>query len=143
MKTNAEVAREFARGRNAQGGNIASIYGNLYSYSTKIAVMYGGTILLTCNDYSATTARHKLHLRRAAGAAGDAIFEVPEIDNTTTGATERNRAYLRNLVEFWRGKMDRSRNDRTRIYYRYQMDAAADKATAFEEWTSKEEEDAK
>jgi hypothetical protein len=139
MKTNAEVARDFARGRNAKGGNIASSYGYLYSYSTKIAAMYGGVILMTCDDYSATTARHKLHLRRAAAAAGDAIFEVPAIDNTTTGATERNRAYLRNLVEFWRGKMDRARNDRTRVYYRRQMDAAADNVTAFEEWTSKEE----
>lgn len=138
MKTNAEVAREFARGRNAKGGNIASIYGNLYSYSTRIAAMYGGVILMSCEDYSATTARHKLHLRRAAGAAGDAIFEVPEIE-TTTGAIERNRAYLRNLVEFWRGKMDRARNDRTRVYYRTQMEGAADNATAFEEWTRNEE----
>lgn len=134
MKTNAEVAREFARGRNAQGGNIASSYGYLYSYSTKIAAMYGGTILMTCDDFSATTARHKLHLRRAAGAAGDAIFEVPEIDNITTGAIARNRAYLWNLVEFWRGKMDRARNDRTRIYYRYQMDRAEDSAAGYDEF---------
>lgn len=138
MKTNAEVAREFARGRNAQGGHIASRYGYLYSYSTKIAAMYGGAILMTCEDYSATTARHKLHLRRGAAAAGSVIFEVPEID-TTTGAIERNRAYLWNLVEFWRGKMDRARNDRSRVYYRAQMDAAEDNATAFEEWTRKEE----
>lgn len=134
MKTNAEVAREFARGRNAQGGNIASRYGYLYSYATKIAAIYGGTILITCEDYSATTARHKLHLRRAAGAAGEAIFEVPEIDNTTTGATERNRAYLWNLVEFWRGKMERARNDRTRISYRYQMDRAEESAAGYDEF---------
>lgn len=142
MKTNAEVAREFARGRNAKGGNIASSFGYLYSYSTKIAAMYGGVILLTCNDYSATTARHKLHLRRAAAAAGDAIFEVPEIDNTTAGATERNRAHLWDLVEFWRGKMDRARNDRTRVYYRHQMDAAAEVATAYD-WLTCTEEGAK
>ena len=134
MKTNAEVAREFARGRNAKGGNVVSSYGYLYSYFTKIAAMYGGTILMTCNDYSATTARHKLHLKRAADAAGDAIIEVPEIDNTTTGAIARNRAYLRNRVEFWRGKMDRARNDRTRVYYRYQIDRAEESATGYDEF---------
>ena len=134
MKTNAEVAREFARGRNANGGHISSHYGNLYSYTTKIAAMYGGTILMTCEDYSATTARHKLHLTRAAGAAGAAIFEVPEIDIATKGASERNSTYLRNLVEFWRGKMDRARNDRTRIYYRYQIDRAEESATGYDEF---------
>lgn len=136
MKTNAEVAREFARGRNAQGGNIVSSYGNLYSYSTRIAAMYGGIILLSCEDYSATTARHKLHIRRAAAAAGEILFEVPAIDIARAGATERNRAYLRNLVEFWRGKMDRARNDRTRIYYRTQMEGAAESADSFEDFVS-------
>lgn len=133
MKTNAEVAREFARGNNAYGGHIASRNGDLYSYSTRIAAMYGGVILMSCEDYSATTARHKLHLRRAAAADGELIFEVPEIDTTTTRATERNRAYLRNQVEFWRGKMDRARNDRTRVYYRAQMDAAAENAECFDD----------
>lgn len=133
MKTNAEVAREFARGRNAQGGHIASSCGNLYSYSTRIAAMYGGVILMSCENYSATTARHKFHLRRAAGEVGEIIFEVPAIDIARAGATERNRAYLRNLVEFWRGKMDRARNDRTRVYFRAQMDAAAENAEYFDD----------
>lgn len=134
MKTNAEVAREFARGNNAYGGHIVSRDGDMYSYSTKIAAMYGGVILMTCEDYSATTARHKLHLRRAAAAAGELIFEVPEIDTSTTRATERNRAYLRNLVEFWRGKMDRARNDRTRVFYRTQMEGAAESAEGFDDF---------
>lgn len=132
MKTNAEVTRDFVRGENSKGGNIRSISGDLYSYATRIATNYGGVILVTCNDYSATTARHKLHLMRAAGAAGAAIFEVPSIDITRPGATERNRAYMRNLVEFWRGKLDRARNDRTRIYYRERMSSAADDAMNFD-----------
>lgn len=132
---NYDTARAFVRELEMKAGNLESYNNNgvsaLRSYSTCIAVNCGGTILMDCKYYSATTARHKFHTRRAAAAAGLAIFEVPYIFPDCDAKRERNLSYLRNNVMFWRGKLERARTDRNRAYYRAQLKRAEDDAEAY------------
>ena len=65
MKTNFEVATAFAYGHSAKAGHLYTNGNKITSYSTMIAQRVGEAILMTSRNYSNTTARHKLHNRRA------------------------------------------------------------------------------
>lgn len=94
---NPETANAFVLGYEMQGSNLYSNGNNIYSYNTEIASNCKGVILLNCRDYSNTTQRHKLHIRRAANAQRVKLFEVPVCYNwngLTPEQHEQNITYL-------------------------------------------------
>lgn len=109
---NANTANAFVLGYEMQGSNLYTNGNNIYSYSTEIASNCKGVILLNSRDYSNTTQRHKLHIRRAANAHKVTIFEVPFIswygEPTATQHTA-NIEYLTGKAEEARRKGQRAR----------------------------------
>lgn len=109
---NANTANAFVLGYEMQGSNLYTNGNNIYSYSTEIASNCKGVILLNSRDYSNTTQRHKLHIRRAANAHKVTVFEVPFIswygEPTATQHTA-NIEYLTGKAEEARRKGQRAR----------------------------------
>ena len=109
---NTETATAFVLGYEMQGSNLYSNGNNIFSYSTEIASNCKGVILLNCRDYSNTTQRHKLHIRRAANAHKVTIFEVPFISwygEPTETQHAANIEYLTSKAEDARKKGQRAR----------------------------------
>lgn len=109
---NPETATAFVLGYEMQGSNLYSNGNNIYSYSTEIASNCKGVILLNSRDYSNTTKRHKLHIRRAANAHKVTIFEVPFISwygEPTATQHAANIEYLTSKAEEARQKGLRAR----------------------------------
>ena len=106
---NTETANAFVQGYEMQGSNLYSFGDICRSYSTVIASKEKGCILLTSYDYSNTTQRHKLHIRRAANVP---LFEVPNCYNwngLTKAQHEENLQYLLEEAETLAAKADRAR----------------------------------
>ena len=109
---NANTANAFVLGYEMQGSNLYSNGNNIFSYSTEIASNCKGVILLNCRDYSNTTQRHKLHIRRAANAHKVTVFEVPFISwygEPTATQHAANMEYLTSKAEEARKKGQRAR----------------------------------
>lgn len=109
---NPETATAFVLGYEMQGSNLYSNGSNIFSYSTEIASNCKGVILLNCRDYSNTTQRHKLHIRRAANAHKVKVFEVPFISwygEPTATQHAANVEYLLKQAETMKAKADRAR----------------------------------
>ena len=109
---NANTANAFVLGHEMQGSNLYTNGDNIYSYSTEIASNCKGVILLNCRDYSNTTQRHKLHIRRAANAHRVKLFEVPFISwygEPTATQHAANVEYLTGKAEEARKKGQRAR----------------------------------
>ena len=115
MKTNEQVATAFAHGYSAKAGHLYTNGKEITSYWTMIAQRIGATILMTSCDYSNTTARHKLHIRRACKILD--LFEVPNINPTTQADHESNAQYLRNEATQALRQAERARTDRNRSIY--------------------------
>jgi len=134
---NTETATAFVLGYEMQGSNLYSNGNNIFSYSTEIASNCKGVILLNCRDYSNTTQRHKLHIRRAANAHKVTVFEVPVCYNwhgLTPDQHRTNVEYLLKEAETMRAKADRART--YKAFYRLQEEkyrqAAEDYKNTFE-----------
>lgn len=109
---NANTANAFVLGYEMQGSNLYTNGNNIYSYSTEIASNCKGVILLNSRDYSNTTQRHKLHIRRAANAHKVTVFEVPFISwygEPTATQHAANLEYLTSKAEEARQKGLRAR----------------------------------
>ena len=118
---NANTANAFVLGYEMQGSNLYTNGNNIYSYSTEIASNCKGVILLNSRDYSNTTQRHKLHIRRAANAQKVKLFEVPICYNwhgLTPEQHEQNLLHLLRQAETMRAKADRART--YKAFYRLQ-----------------------
>lgn len=118
---NANTANAFVLGYEMQGSNLYTNGNNIYSYSTEIASNCNGVILLNSRDYSNTTQRHKLHIRRAANAHKVTVFEVPFISwygEPTATQHAANVEYLLKEAETMRAKADRARTYKS--FYRLQ-----------------------
>lgn len=118
---NTETATAFVLGYEMQGSNLYSNGNNIYSYITEIASNCKGVILLNSRDYSNTTKRHKLHIRRAANAHKVKVFEVPFISwygEPTATQHAANLEYILQEAETMRAKADRARTYKT--FYRLQ-----------------------
>lgn len=116
---NPETANAFVLGYEMQGSNLYTNGNNIYSYSTEIASHCKGVILLNCRDYSSTTQRHKLHIRRAANAHKVTIFEVPFVSwygEPTATQHAANIEYLTGKAEEAQRKGQRART-RKAIYF--------------------------
>lgn len=123
MKTgnNPTTAAAFVKMQEMKGSNFYAFEDICKSYNTIIASHQNGVILLTSYDYSNTTQRHKLHIRRAANAQKVKLFEVPVCYNwhgLTPEQHEKNLAYILNEAETMRAKADRARTYKT--FYRLQ-----------------------
>ena len=123
MKTgnNPETATAFVKMQEMKGSNFYAFEDICKSYNTIIASHQNGVILLTSYDYSNTTQRHKLHIRRAASAQKVKLFEVPVCYNwngLTPEQHEQNITYLLRQAETMRAKADRARTYKT--FYRLQ-----------------------
>jgi hypothetical protein len=121
MKTgnNPETATAFVNMQEMKGSNFYALETICKSYNTIIASHEKGVILLTSYDYSNTTQRHKLHIRRAA--KNTTLFEVPICYNwngLTPDQHRENVAYLLREAETMRAKADRARTYKT--FYRLQ-----------------------
>lgn len=115
MKTNEQVATAFAYGYSAKAGHLYTNGNKIISYWTMIAQRIGDAILMTSRNYSNTTARHKLHIRRACEMLG--LFEVPNINPTTRADHESNAQYLRDEAQQARRQAEKARTDRNRSIY--------------------------
>lgn len=115
MKTNEQVATAFAYGYSAEAGHLYTNGNEITSYWTRIAQRIGAAILMTSRNYSNTTARHKLHIRRACKMLE--LFEVPNINPTTQADHESNAQYLRDEAQQARRQAERARTDRNRSIY--------------------------
>lgn len=115
MKTNEQVATAFAYGYSAEAGHLYTNGNEITSYWTIIAQRIGKAILMTSRNYSNTTARHKLHIRRACKMLE--LFEVPNINPTTQADHESNAQYLRDEAQQARRQAERARTDRNRSIY--------------------------
>ena len=118
MKTgnNPETAKAFVKMQEMKGSNFYALETICKSYSTVIASHEKGVILLTAYDYSNTTQRHKLHIRRAAREEGVKVFEVPICYNwngLTTDQHRENIAYLLKEADTLRAKADRARTNKS------------------------------
>ena len=123
MKTgnNPTTAAAFVNMQEMKGSNFYAFEDICKSYNTIIASHQNGVILLTCNDYSNTTQRHKLHIRRAAAAQKVKLFEVPICYNwhgLTPEQHEKNLLHLLKQAETMRAKADRART--YKAFYRLQ-----------------------
>jgi len=123
MKTgnNTETATAFVKMQEMKGSNFYAFEDICKSYNTIIASHQNGVILLNSRDYSNTTQRHKLHIRRAANAQKVKLFEVPICYNwngLTRDQHEKNITYILNEAETMRAKADRARTHKT--FYRLQ-----------------------
>lgn len=123
MKTgnNPTTATAFVNMQEMKGSNFYAFEDICKSYNTIIASHQNGVILLTSYDYSNTTQRHKLHIRRAAH--GKTLFEVPVCYNwhgLTPEQHEQNILYLLKQAETMRAKADRARTYKT--FYRLQAE---------------------
>lgn len=121
MKTgnNPETATAFVKMQEMKGSNFYAFEDICKSYNTIIASHQNGVILLTSYDYSNTTQRHKLHIRRAAGEKK--LFEVPICYNwhgLTPDQHRTNVEYLLKEAETMRAKADRARTNKS--FYRLQ-----------------------
>lgn len=119
MRTNKDTATAFVEMQEATGSNLISLGSTCVSYRTIIASHQNGIILLTSHDYSNTTQRYKLHIRRAANAQRVTVFEVPECYNwngLTKEQHQKNISYLLDEAETMRAKADRART--YKAYYR-------------------------
>ena len=118
---NTETAQAFINNEEMHGSNLYACGNICKSYDTIIASHANGVILLTSRNYSVTTQRHKLHIRRAATAQKVKIFEVPicyDWKGLTPDQHERNISYLLSEAETMRAKADRARN--YKAFYRLQ-----------------------
>lgn len=118
MKTNNPTTAEaFVNYRSAEGNNLRSYGGDIWSYRTMIAQNVNGVIMLTSRDYSNTTQRHKLHIRRAAADAHRVLFEVVNINPTSPKEHNENYNYLLEVAQGYKAKTDRARTDANRQRY--------------------------
>lgn len=118
MKTNNPTTAEaFVNYRNAEGSNLRSYGSDIWSYRTMIAQNVNGAILLTFRDYSNTTQRHKLHIRRAAQEAQRVLFEVVNINPTKPEEHKDNYNYLLEIARGYKAKADRARTEANRQRY--------------------------
>lgn len=118
---NPETATAFVNMQEMKGSNFYAFEDICKSYNTIIASHQNGAILLTSYDYSNTTQRHKLDIRRAANAQKVKLFEVPICYNwhgLTKDQHEKNLTYILNEAETMRAKADRARVYKT--FYRLQ-----------------------
>jgi len=123
MKTgnNTETATAFVKMQEMKGSNFYAFEDICKSYNTIIASHQNGVILLNSRDYSNTTQRHKLHIRRAATAQNVTLFEVPICYNwngLTRDQHTANVEYLLKQAETMRAKADRARTYKS--FYRLQ-----------------------
>ena len=121
MKRGNNIATAFVQGYEMQGSNLYSFGDICRSYSTVIASKEKGYILLTCYNYSNTTQRHKLHIRRAARQEAVKLFEVPICYNwhgLTSDQHEKNVSYLMEKAETMKAKADRARTKKA--FYKLQ-----------------------
>lgn len=127
---NQQTATAFINFQDCKGSNLTSYGSEIFSYRTQIATHQDGAILLTYKDYSSTTQRHKLHIRRAAAAANVATFEVPFI-NPDEKQHSQNYLYLLSLAAGLVEKMKRARKPETRRRYNAAALAAQDTAANY------------
>lgn len=111
MKTgnNPSTAKAFVNYQEMKGSNLYSFGDICKSYNTIIASHTNGVILLTSYDYSNTTQRHKLHIKRAANCK---LFEVPICYNwngLTTDQHKKNLSYLLEQAETMEQKANKAR----------------------------------
>lgn len=132
---NPETATAFINMQEMTGSNFYAFKDICKSYNTIIASHQNGVILLTSYDYSNTTQRHKLHIRRAAEEKK--LFEVPICYNwngLTRDQHEKNISFLLEQAETMRAKADRARTNTA--FYRLQEEkyrqAAEDYKNTFE-----------
>ena len=139
MKTgnNPTTATAFVNMQEMKGSNFYAFEDICKSYNTIIASHQNGVILLNSRDYSNTTQRHKLHIRRAANAQKVKLFEVPVCYNwhgLTNDQHATNIEYLLKEAETMRAKADRARTNKA--FYRLQEEkyrqAAEDYKNTFE-----------
>lgn len=139
MKTgnNPTTATAFINMQEMKGSNFYAFEDICKSYNTIIASHQNGVILLNSRDYSNTTQRHKLHIRRAAGQKAVKLFEVPVCYNwhgLTPDQHRTNVEYLLKEAETMRAKADRARTYKS--FYRLQEEkyrqAAEDYKNTFE-----------
>ena len=120
---NPETATAFVKMQEMKGSNFYAFEDICKSYNTIIASHQNGVILLTSYDYSNTTKRHKLHIRRAANAQKVKLFEVPICYNwngLTPDQHRMNVEYLLKQAETMRAKAEKARTNR--LYYQLQED---------------------
>ena len=109
---NPETATAFINMSEMIGSNFYAFEDICKSYNTIIASHQNGVILLNSRDYSNTTQRHKLHIRRAANAQRVTLFEVPVCYNWHGLTNEQHAAnieYLTGKAEDARRKGQRAR----------------------------------
>ena len=134
---NPETATAFIDMSEMIGSNFYAFEDICKSYNTIIASHQNGVILLNSRDYSNTTQRHKLHIRRASTAQKVKLFEVPVCYNwhgLTPDQHRTNVEYLLKEAETMRAKADRART--YKAFYRLQEEkyrqAAEDYKNTFE-----------
>lgn len=110
---NPETATAFINMSEMIGSNFYAFEDICKSYNTIIASHQNGVILLNSRDYSNTTQRHKLHIRRAANAQRVTLFEVPVCYNWHGLTNEQHAAN----IEYLTGKAEeaRKKGQRARI----------------------------
>lgn len=134
MKTgnNPSTAKAFVNYQEMKGSHFYS-YGDICkSYNTIIASHANGVILLTSYDYSNTTQRHKLHIRRAATNLD--LFEVPICYNwggLTPDQHRTNFEYLMEEAQSAYKKSTRAKKEETRQFWQEETKRRTEAASKY------------
>lgn len=120
---NSEVAKQFSRGHAAAGSNFYTDGKSIWSYGDhfKMARHYAGYTLVTIQDYSNTTAKHKSHVVNALH--GYDYFIVPNHDIALMFNENFEKEHVKNLQYILRmasnhiERYRRARKNNTKQFY--------------------------
>lgn len=129
---NPTTAIAFVNYEEMSGSNFYALGDICKSYNTVIASHTNGVILLNACDYSNTTQRHKLHIRRAAKRL--TLFEVPIVyrwNGLTKEEHRKNLEYLQENAESLQRKAAKARTARNIEIYTQAAEDARESAKEY------------